>query len=168
MYCFLQYIQSYFSVSILNCCKNASLYLNSVRLPPNDIFKKYMNFGKSWYQIDRFCGLVVRVPSYRSRGPGFDSRRHQIFYEVVGLERSPHSVVSTIEELLGRNNSGFGLENREYGRGNPLRWRRDTLYQQKLTLTSPTRGGRSVGIVRLRTKATEFVCLFCYLIWIRH
>ena len=31
-----------------------------------------------------------------------------------------------------------------------------TLYPQKLALTSPTGGGRSVGIVRSRTKATEF------------
>ena len=31
-----------------------------------------------------------------------------------------------------------------------------TLYPQKLALTSPTGGGRSVGIVRVRTKATEF------------
>ena len=30
------------------------------------------------------------------------------------------------------------------------------LYPQKLALTSPTDGGRSVGIVRVRTKATEF------------
>jgi len=30
------------------------------------------------------------------------------------------------------------------------------LYPQKLELTSPTGGGRSVGIVRSRTKATEF------------
>jgi hypothetical protein len=38
------------------------------------------------------------------------------------------------------------------------RWRlpRDTLYPQKLAITSPTSGGRSVGIVRWRTKATEF------------
>jgi hypothetical protein len=28
---------------------------------------------------DRLCGLVVRVPGYRSRGPRFDSRRYQIF-----------------------------------------------------------------------------------------
>ena len=35
------------------------------------------------------------------------------------------------------------------------------LYPQKLALTSPTGGGRSVGIVRSRTKATEFVCLHC-------
>jgi hypothetical protein len=30
------------------------------------------------------------------------------------------------------------------------------LYPQKLALTSPTGGGHSVGIVRSRTKATEF------------
>ena len=31
------------------------------------------------------------------------------------------------------------------------------LYPQKLALTSPTGGGRSVGIVRVRTKTTELV-----------
>jgi hypothetical protein len=40
--------------------------------------------------------------------------------------------------------------------GESLRWPRDTLYPLKLALTSPTRSGRSVGIVRLRTQATEF------------
>jgi len=34
------------------------------------------------------------------------------------------------------------------------------LYPQKLALTSPTGGGRSVGIVRSRTKATEFYYCF--------
>jgi hypothetical protein len=43
---------------------------------------------------------VVRVPGYRSRGPEFDSRRYQIFWEVVGLERGPLSLVRIIEELL--------------------------------------------------------------------
>jgi hypothetical protein len=28
--------------------------------------------------MDRLSGLVVRVPGYRSRGSGFDSRRYQI------------------------------------------------------------------------------------------
>ena len=36
------------------------------------------------------------------------------------------------------------------------------IYPQKLALTSPTGGGRSVGIVRVRTKATEFSFLACY------
>jgi hypothetical protein len=55
---------------------------------------------------------MVRFHGYRSRGLGFDSQRYQI-WEVVGLERGPLSLVSTIEELLGRNSSGSGLENRD-------------------------------------------------------
>jgi hypothetical protein len=54
-----------------------------------------------------------------------------------------------------RNNKS-GLENRECGRMDPSRWSRDNLYPQKLALTSPTYGCRSVGIVRSRTEATEF------------
>jgi hypothetical protein len=95
---------------------------------------------------------MVRVPGYRSRGSGFDSRSYQIFWEVVGLERGPLSLVRIIEELLERRSSGSGQEIRINGRGDPLRWPRDTLYPQKLAITSPTSGGRSVGIVRLRTK----------------
>jgi hypothetical protein len=58
---------------------------------------------------------VVRVPGYRSGGPGFDSRALQ--KKVVGLERGPLSLVSTstTEELLGRKSSGSGLESRNYG-----------------------------------------------------
>jgi hypothetical protein len=41
-------------------------------------------------------------------------------------------------------------------RGISLRWPRNTLNQQRLAVTSPTSGGRSVGIVRLRTTVTEF------------
>jgi hypothetical protein len=70
----------------------------------------------------------------------------------VGLERGPLSLVRIIEELHVWKSSGSGQENRIYGRGDPLRWPRDILYPQKLALTSPTSGGRSVGIVRLRTK----------------
>jgi hypothetical protein len=63
---------------------------------------------------------------------------------------------NTIEVLLGRKSNGSGLESREYGRRDPSRWPRGTLYPQKLAVTSPTNSGRSVGIVRSRTKATEF------------
>jgi hypothetical protein len=93
--------------------------------------------------VGRLCGLVIRAPGYRSRGPGFDSRRYEIFWEVVGLERGPLSLMGIIEELLGRKSSGSGLENRDYGRGDSLRWPLDTLYPQKLELTSTTSGGRS-------------------------
>jgi hypothetical protein len=65
--------------------------------------------------IGRLCGLVVRVPGYKSRDPGFDSRRYHIFLEVAGLERGPLSLVSTIEELLGKKkSSSSGLESWEY------------------------------------------------------
>jgi hypothetical protein len=87
----------------------------------------------SWLQIQR---------------PGFDYRRYQIFWEVVGLESDSW--------VLGWKSSDSGLERREYGRRDPSRWSRGNLYPQKLALTSPTRGGRSVGIVRSRTQATEF------------
>jgi hypothetical protein len=65
-------------------------------------------------------------------------------------------LVSSIEELLGRKSSGSGLEIWEYGRRDPSRWSRGTLCQQTLAQTLPTSGGRSVGIVRLRTQAMEF------------
>jgi hypothetical protein len=54
--------------------------------------------------VDRLCGLVVRASAYRSRGPGFDFRRYQIFWEVVSLERGTLSLVSIPEELLERIN----------------------------------------------------------------
>jgi hypothetical protein len=52
------------------------------------------------------------------------------------------------------------LESREYGRRDPSRWPRGTLYPQKLALTSPTSGGRSVGIVHSWTQTTEFSLVF--------
>jgi hypothetical protein len=42
------------------------------------------------------------------------------YFDLDYLERDPLSFVRTIEELLGRNSSGSGLENREYGCGDPL------------------------------------------------
>jgi hypothetical protein len=40
---------------------------------------------------------------------------------------------------------------------------RGTLHPQKLAITSPTSGGRSVGIVRSRTQTMGFVFVFTYL-----
>jgi hypothetical protein len=59
---------------------------------------------------DRLCGLVS---GYRSRGPGFDSRSFQIFWEAACLLRGPLSLVRTTEELLGRKSSSSGQENQD-------------------------------------------------------
>jgi hypothetical protein len=39
----------------------------------------------------------------------------------MGLERGPFGLVSITEDLLERKRSGSDLENRKYGRGDPLR-----------------------------------------------
>jgi hypothetical protein len=111
---------------------------------------------------DRLCSLVVRVPGYKSRSRGFDSRHYQIFREVVGLERDPLSLVITIDELLEKESIGSCPENRKYGLGDPSRWPRGTLCPQKLALSSPTSGGRSADIVRSRTQATKFSLVYVY------
>jgi hypothetical protein len=80
----------------------------------------------------------------------------QIFWDVAGLERGPLSLVSTTEELLERKSSGSFLEIPEYGRRDQSCWPRFTFYPQKLAITSPTSGCRSIGIVRSQTQATEF------------
>jgi hypothetical protein len=81
----------------------------------------------SWLQMQRF---------------GFEARYYQIFLEVVGLERCPLSFLSKIKEVFGGKNSGSGLERRECGSRDPLRW------PQNLALTSPTRGCCSACIIR--------------------
>jgi hypothetical protein len=80
----------------------------------------------------------------------------------VGLKRGPLSLVSTTEELLGRKNSGSGLETEITAVGIRHADHATPLYPQKMALTSPTSGGRSVSIVRSRTKATEFIHIFIY------
>jgi hypothetical protein len=67
-------------------------------------------------ESDRLCGLVVRVPGFRSRGPGVGFPALPDFLRSSGSGRGPLSLVSTTEELLGRKSSGSGLENRNYGR----------------------------------------------------
>jgi hypothetical protein len=50
-----------------------------------------------------------------------------------------------------------GLESREYGLEIRHADHVSPFYPQKLSLASPTSGCRSVGMVRSRTKATEFI-----------
>jgi hypothetical protein len=92
---------------------------------------KKLSVGKSdnFRPHDHLCGLVVRVPGYRSGGPGFDSRHYN---KIMGLEQGPLSLVSATEQLLGRKSSGSGLEKWEYGRRDSSRWPRSTLHPQKV------------------------------------
>jgi hypothetical protein len=75
----------------------------------------------------------------------------------VGLERGPLSLVRIIEELLEWKSLG----NRKLTAGGIRCADHATpSIRKKLALTSPTSGGRSVGIVRLRTKG-HGVFLLC-------
>jgi hypothetical protein len=80
---------------------------------------------------------------------------------LCGPERGPLSLVTTEEVLEGKVAAPV-YKTEISDRGNPLRWPRYTLYPQQLALTSPTSGGRSVGIVRSRTKATAFSFSFSF------
>jgi hypothetical protein len=110
---------------------------------------------------DRLCGLVVRVLGYRSGGPG----------SIPGTTRKKNSWSGTGStqpreynwEATWKKSRGSCLENREYGRRDPSRCPCGTLYPQKLAITSPTSGGRTVGIVRSRTQATELVFLALFI-----
>jgi hypothetical protein len=67
----------------------------------------------------KFVELVyVRGPPLWSSGPGFDSRRCQIF---LGLERGPHSLVNNLRSYLEEIVAAPGLENRSYDRRDSLR-----------------------------------------------
>jgi hypothetical protein len=103
--------------------------------------------------IDRLCGPMVTVPCYRSRGPGFDSRRYQIFWDVVGLERGPLSLVSITKELLEWKSSGSGPRKPRLSSVGICCADHVTLF---IRTNFSTSGGRSVDIVRSWTKATEF------------
>jgi hypothetical protein len=79
----------------------------------------------------------------------------------VGLDRGPLSLVRSLEELHEQKSSGSrSRKQRLTAVGTRCADHVTPIYPQKLALTSPTGGGRSVGIVRLRTKATEFSLVF--------
>jgi hypothetical protein len=73
----------------------------------------------------------------------FNSWRYQIFLVVVGLERGPFSLMSSIDDLLGRKSSGSSQENRDYSRRDLPCWPCNTPLSAKV---GPTSGGRLVGI----------------------
>jgi hypothetical protein len=98
---------------------------------------------------------VVTVLGYRSGGPGSIpgvTRKKK----AVGLERGPHSLVSTIEELFDRKVAAPVYKNENTAVGIRHAVHVASSIRKKLAITLPTRGGRSVGIVRSRTQTMEF------------
>jgi hypothetical protein len=96
----------------------------------------------SWLQIQR---------------SGFDFRYYQIFWEVVGLDRGLLSLVTTIEELLGRGTAAAVLITEITAAGEPPRWLSFTPLFAKVVTNFADKLRFSVGVVRSRTHATEFV-----------
>jgi hypothetical protein len=81
----------------------------------------------------------------------------------VGLERGPLSLMRITEELLEWKSSGSGSRKSSLTAvGIRCADHATTSIPKILALSSPICGGRSVSIVRLRTKATEFKMIGSY------
>jgi hypothetical protein len=108
--------------------------------------------------IDRLCGQSswLQMQRFRVRFPALSDflRSHW------GWNRVHSASWVQLRSCLKEKNSGFCLDSREYGRRDPPRWPRGILYPQNLALASPTSGVCSVGIIRSRTKAMEFIIFF--------
>jgi hypothetical protein len=72
-----------------------------------------------YFFIHNFRTKCVHVTATDLEVPGSIPGHYK--KKLTGLERGPLSLVSTTEELFGRNSSGAGLEIREYGRRDPSR-----------------------------------------------
>jgi hypothetical protein len=108
------------------------------------------------------CGLVVRLPGCRPRGPGFYFRRCQIFWVAVDLERGPLSPCENTWGDTWTKSSGSGLENWDSRPQGILHADHATpLSPQTLALNFASKWRSTVGIVRLRTKS-HGVCFFLY------
>jgi hypothetical protein len=110
-----------------------------------------------YWDTDRLCGLVVRVLGYRSRGT--DSIPGTTIKESSGSGTGCTQPREYNWGATDRKVAAPVYKTEKYGRRDPSRWSRGTLYPQKLAVTSPTSCGLSVGIVRSRTQTMEFGCL---------
>jgi hypothetical protein len=76
-------------------------------------FKELIIFTKLPKKQDHSCGLVVRVPSYRPRGPGFHSQALPDFLRSNGCGTGPFSLMRITDEIPEWKSSGSSLENRD-------------------------------------------------------
>jgi hypothetical protein len=120
------------------------------------------------FSCDRLWSLVVRVPGYRRRGPGSIPGATR-FPEKHWVKNGVHSALrAQLSSNLEEKSGGSGLENRDYDRRGfaPLTTDHSS-YPQRLNLTLPTSGSRSIGIVHSWTRSLLLylcvcVCVFLY------
>jgi hypothetical protein len=109
---------------LLNGALHKSLPLVAPTLQTSKFLNQNLTIASKSVTILMKLGMCIMLSLWSSgqssylqiQSSGFDSQRYQIFWEVVGLERGPLSLVSTIEELFERKSSGSGLENQNYFR----------------------------------------------------
>jgi hypothetical protein len=133
------------SVFRFDWCKVCSRTPGSACTPCWPAIEKLMRFGNWSEQLlreGRKCG---------SCGPREARPPLTVGVKMSWLQLATRSTLKVMRYLP---RIGTVREIREYCRRDPSHWPHDVLYPQKLALISPTNGGRSVGIVRSRTKAT--------------
>jgi hypothetical protein len=70
--------------------------------------------------------------------------------------------VITTEELLERKSSGSGLDSRDYGRRDPSRWPRGTLYPQKVSINFADKRRSHCRCSSLADSGHGSCFLFCF------
>jgi hypothetical protein len=112
-------------------CGTRSMQLSAYCICEDNIEMDYEETGTGIWLEFNWLGIGS------NDGFTFQGEWHFVFYKLL-------CVFSLDKRRVASED--IGLENREDGRGDPLRWLRDTLYPQTLALTSPTSGCRSVGV----------------------
>jgi hypothetical protein len=139
-------------ITLLRICLGTFEAGNLLSFPPENVADLTTAFRSSLLHVQSESQL--RPPLWSNGQSSWPQIQRSRVRFRADLERGPLSLVKITEELL--ECFSFRVKKIEInGRGDPLLWPRDTLYPQKLALTSPICSGRSVGIVCLRTKATE-------------
>jgi hypothetical protein len=105
--------------------------------------------------VNRLCGLVVRAPGCRSRGPGSVPGTTTFYEKKWVWNGGSLSLVSTNEELLDRKVAASFNKTEITTVGDSPRWLRDIPLSAMVGTNFAVKRGSLGLIVRSRTKDTE-------------